>query len=256
MDLGAHCSLYGQLDFAPFRCDGCSALFCKEHRPTGVCAHGDARAPPLPGPAPRAYAHACALCAHAVAVRTACPLCQLVFCLPHRDPAAHSCVGGGGGSGVAAPSARRAAAISPMDGVPAVAAAGGGGGASALQAKVALMQLRMRTPAPAGVAQGDRRWLFIAVDDAVVSAGLAAPRMGAAPGVCVSQHASAARLLDAVVAAVGAPGSAAAALALAVRRGAVAPLPLPPDARLSDGAALAAAGGALADGDTVVLQRR
>lgn len=258
--VGAPCAACGLHDYTPFRCDGCDALFCKEHRPTGACTHGDASAPapaPAASAAPRAFAHACSHCAQALAVRTVCPLCQRVVCLPHRDPAAHNCAGAGacaGGAGAPAPAPLRA--ITPLEGAaPAVAGGSGGGGeaAAALRAKVALTQLRMRAPVPAGVAASDRRFLHIAVDAA---AGLAAaPRASA--GICISQHASVARLQDAAVAAVGAPSSASEGLRLAVRRGATTePLPLPADARLSDGAALASAGGALVDGDTVVLQKR
>src|SRR5437660_596050 len=32
--IGEHCSLCGQLDFLPFKCTGCSKVFCLKHKST------------------------------------------------------------------------------------------------------------------------------------------------------------------------------------------------------------------------------
>ena len=294
------CAVCNLRAFVSFRCSSCTASYCLDHRPLGEGCRGCCRAPAAAlasSSAPAAFQHACTRCRRAVAVATACPLCRAVFCLEHRDPAAHVCAAGGGGgssgdggggeggsasAGSAGGGPGRSAVIAPLDVAYVAAATSGGGGAAAaaLRAKVALTKLRMATSAPPGIAAADRLYLFLRVGAAVQAAAPAVPA-----SLCISRHATGARLVDAAAAAVGVRGGGA-GLRLAVQRfadtaaaaataaasaaaaaaaadanagaytaGGGAALLLPLDARLSDDAALAAGGGALADGDTVILVR-
>ena len=65
MSVGMHCSFSecGQLDFLPFRCNGCQKIFCLDHRTASAhqCPHADA--------ADAAQAMVCPVCARAVKIQ-------------------------------------------------------------------------------------------------------------------------------------------------------------------------------------------
>lgn len=95
LDLGQHCSFYGcnQLDFLPFECDGCSRIYCLDHR--GRTAHGCADVGYLKDDEPRNHSHSfkCSLidCDKCELIQIACKRCSNRFCVAHRLPEDHQC---------------------------------------------------------------------------------------------------------------------------------------------------------------------
>ena len=133
------------------------------------------------------------------------------------------------------------------------------------------MKLRMAAAVPPGTENRDRLYVFLQVSAALPLPSMTRP---VPVGLCISRHASVARLVDAAAAAAGLRGECASLRLAVVRPVAVVPETstfgdttkgtangsslalLPLDARLSDSVALSAVGGALIDGDTVILCRK
>ncbi|KAM7075038.1 AN1-type zinc finger protein 1 isoform 3-T3 [Molossus nigricans] len=95
LDLGQHCQVEHcrQRDFLPFVCDGCSGIFCLEHRRRE--SHGCPEATVVKErlqPETQASC-ACSLedCAEKGPVQVVCPACQRSFCLRHRHQSEHRC---------------------------------------------------------------------------------------------------------------------------------------------------------------------
>ncbi|KAE8599104.1 hypothetical protein XENTR_v10017064 [Xenopus tropicalis] len=95
LDVGQHCSAEncGQLDFLPFRCDGCSGVFCLEHRSRE--SHG---CPEIPqsndlGKSEGSTQYPCMYesCSGKELVPVLCPYCEKHFCLGHRHQSDHEC---------------------------------------------------------------------------------------------------------------------------------------------------------------------
>ncbi|KAM4705909.1 AN1-type zinc finger protein 1 [Rhinophrynus dorsalis] len=95
LDIGQHCDAEhcGQLDFLPFVCDGCSRVFCLEHRsrdshgcPT-VTASNDS------GKSVGNTLYPCTYkdCSVKELVQILCPFCEKHFCLSHRHQSDHEC---------------------------------------------------------------------------------------------------------------------------------------------------------------------
>ncbi|XP_039255569.2 AN1-type zinc finger protein 1-like [Styela clava] len=98
LNIGKQCSLLQcqRLDFLPFECDGCSQIFCLDHK--GRTAHSCSdvnyikegssltRVTPL-----RSYSCSLEECNQSDLVQVECNLCGKHFCLKHRLPEDHKC---------------------------------------------------------------------------------------------------------------------------------------------------------------------
>ncbi|XP_069456825.1 AN1-type zinc finger protein 1 [Ovis canadensis] len=95
LDVGRHCQVERcrRLDFLPFVCDGCSGVFCLEHRSRE--SHSCPEVTVInerPESDPRA-SHPCSFtdCAERGLVPLMCPYCEKDFCLRHRRQSDHEC---------------------------------------------------------------------------------------------------------------------------------------------------------------------
>ncbi|XP_068090962.1 AN1-type zinc finger protein 1 [Hyperolius riggenbachi] len=95
LDIGQHCEVQhcAQLDFLPFVCDGCSKVFCLEHRSrtshgcVQIPASSDSRKSEGSSQYPCTYKG----CSDKELVQVLCPFCDKHFCLRHRHQSDHEC---------------------------------------------------------------------------------------------------------------------------------------------------------------------
>lgn len=90
--VGGECAVCGSVDFLPFPCSLCRAVFCAQH----TKGHGCDAAAPVPsaeGESSPLPVFPCALpgCHQSERVAVACLRCQSNFCLRHRHPPDHKC---------------------------------------------------------------------------------------------------------------------------------------------------------------------
>ncbi|XP_053569144.1 AN1-type zinc finger protein 1 [Bombina bombina] len=95
LEIGEHCGFEhcGQLDFLPFICDGCSRVFCLQHRSR------DAHGCPLVSlcndhvKTTENTLYPCTFrdCIEKELVQMLCPYCEKHFCLRHRHQPDHEC---------------------------------------------------------------------------------------------------------------------------------------------------------------------
>ncbi|XP_021013715.1 AN1-type zinc finger protein 1 isoform X3 [Mus caroli] len=95
LDIGQHCQVQHcrQRDFLPFVCDGCSGIFCLEHRSKD--SHGCSEVNVIKE-RPKADEHesySCSFkgCTEVELVAVICPYCEKNFCLRHRHQSDHDC---------------------------------------------------------------------------------------------------------------------------------------------------------------------
>lgn len=94
LDIGKHCDLKDckRLDFLPFECDGCSGIFCLDHK--GRTAHACSEvnyvveAKQIDHPI---YSCTYQECKASELVPVKCELCTKQYCLSHRLPEDHEC---------------------------------------------------------------------------------------------------------------------------------------------------------------------
>ncbi|XP_065759241.1 AN1-type zinc finger protein 1 [Muntiacus reevesi] len=160
LDVGRHCQVERcrRLDFLPFVCDGCSGVFCLEHRSRE--SHNCPEVAVLSErPKPDTHAsHACSLrgCAARELVPIVCPRCEKRFCLRHRHQPDHNC------ENLEVPRPRMAASQKLAKGV--VDSKTGetaskrrkGAKSSETAAKVALMKLKMHAAGDKSLPQTER----------------------------------------------------------------------------------------------------
>lgn len=95
--IGQHCAVdhCNQIDFLPFKCDGCSAIFCLEHRSTE--AHGcpvvEMKQESSTTVKSEVTVYHCSKldCKSKEPVPVICQFCTLQFCLSHRHAQDHDC---------------------------------------------------------------------------------------------------------------------------------------------------------------------
>ena len=97
-DVGTHCHLStcNQLDFLPFVCDGCSLIFCLQHREKSThkcCSLDDTKTRDVKPESASIVSYACSVegCKVTELVSITCSLCELQLCLQHRIPEDHKC---------------------------------------------------------------------------------------------------------------------------------------------------------------------
>ncbi|XP_051014202.1 AN1-type zinc finger protein 1 isoform X1 [Acomys russatus] len=160
LDIGQHCQVQHcrQRDFLPFVCDGCSGIFCLEHRSKD--SHGCpevnvVKERPKPGQH-RPYSCSFEDCAEVELVAVICPYCKKNFCLRHRHQSDHGC------EKLETPKARMVATQKLVkdiiDAKTGGAASKGRKGArsSGTAAKVALMKLKMHAVGDMSLPQTER----------------------------------------------------------------------------------------------------
>nr|XP_020032313.1 AN1-type zinc finger protein 1 isoform X1 [Castor canadensis] len=95
LDIGQHCQVEHcrQRDFLPFACDGCSGIFCLEHRSKD--SHGCPEVAVLNErlKTDNHTSYSCSFkdCAEKELVAVICPYCEKNFCLRHRHQSDHEC---------------------------------------------------------------------------------------------------------------------------------------------------------------------
>ncbi|XP_055966768.1 AN1-type zinc finger protein 1 [Sorex fumeus] len=95
LDIGQHCQVAHcrQKDFLPFKCDGCSGIFCLEHRSRSshncpeVTIINEAPKPDTHTSYPCSFRD----CTERELVPVTCPYCEKNFCLRHRHQSDHEC---------------------------------------------------------------------------------------------------------------------------------------------------------------------
>ncbi|XP_075439137.1 AN1-type zinc finger protein 1 isoform X1 [Ascaphus truei] len=95
LEIGQYCGVEhcGQLDFLPFLCDGCSRVFCLQHRSKDshgcpeVAANKDCAKSEESTLYPCTYKD----CSGKELVLVLCPHCEKHFCLGHRHQSDHQC---------------------------------------------------------------------------------------------------------------------------------------------------------------------
>lgn len=94
MDIGKHCGLKDckRLDFLPFECDGCSGVFCLDHKGRTAHACSDVNyakeTEQIDHPV---YSCCYQACKATELVPVKCDLCRKQYCLSHRLPEDHEC---------------------------------------------------------------------------------------------------------------------------------------------------------------------
>ncbi|XP_007461756.1 PREDICTED: AN1-type zinc finger protein 1 isoform X2 [Lipotes vexillifer] len=94
LDIGQHCRVEQcrQRDFLPFVCDGCSGIFCLEHRSRE--SHSCPEVTVIERLKSDTHtSHPCSFkdCAERALVPIMCPYCEKNFCLRHRHQSDHEC---------------------------------------------------------------------------------------------------------------------------------------------------------------------
>ncbi|XP_006880561.1 PREDICTED: AN1-type zinc finger protein 1 isoform X2 [Elephantulus edwardii] len=95
LDIGEHCQVEHcrQQDFLPFVCDGCSGIFCLEHRSkeSHSCSEVNIVNERLKTDTHTSYPCSFKDCAEKELVPVVCPFCEKNFCLRHRHQSDHEC---------------------------------------------------------------------------------------------------------------------------------------------------------------------
>nr|XP_006634473.1 PREDICTED: AN1-type zinc finger protein 1 [Lepisosteus oculatus] len=95
LDIGLHCRIEtcNQKDFLPFVCDGCSGVFCLEHRSreSHCCSELALRKEPVKSGISLSYPCTFQDCDKKELLPVVCPHCQKHFCLAHRHQDDHEC---------------------------------------------------------------------------------------------------------------------------------------------------------------------
>ncbi|XP_059972335.1 AN1-type zinc finger protein 1 isoform X2 [Mesoplodon densirostris] len=94
LDIGAHCRVEQcrQRDFLPFVCDGCSGVFCLEHRSRESHSCPEVTViERLKSDSHTSYPCLFKDCAERELVPVVCPYCEKNFCLRHRHQSDHEC---------------------------------------------------------------------------------------------------------------------------------------------------------------------
>ncbi|XP_057353916.1 AN1-type zinc finger protein 1 isoform X3 [Manis pentadactyla] len=95
LDVGQHCQVEHcrQRDFLPFVCDGCSGIFCLEHRSRESHSCPEITVISERPKADKHISYPCSFkdCAERELVPVICPHCEKNFCLRHRHQTDHEC---------------------------------------------------------------------------------------------------------------------------------------------------------------------
>ncbi|XP_054451189.1 AN1-type zinc finger protein 1 [Pteronotus mesoamericanus] len=95
LDIGQHCQLEHcrKRDFLPFVCDGCSRIFCLEHRSreSHSCSEVTTIKEKLKSDTHEPYPCSFKDCVEKELVPVICPYCEKNFCLRHRHQSDHEC---------------------------------------------------------------------------------------------------------------------------------------------------------------------
>ncbi|KAM9303802.1 AN1-type zinc finger protein 1 isoform 3-T3 [Morus bassanus] len=95
LELGQHCGVAGcrQLDFLPFVCDGCSGVFCLQHRSQDAhgCSKVNIRNNSVKPDQHKSYPCSYKGCNGKELLPVLCPYCEKHFCLRHRHQSDHEC---------------------------------------------------------------------------------------------------------------------------------------------------------------------
>ncbi|KAK2527923.1 Zfand1 [Columba guinea] len=95
LELGQHCGVpeCRQLDFLPFVCDGCSGVFCLQHRSRDAhgCSEVNIRNSSVKTDQHRSYPCSYKGCNGKELLPVLCPCCEKHFCLRHRHQSDHEC---------------------------------------------------------------------------------------------------------------------------------------------------------------------
>ncbi|KAM6087302.1 AN1-type zinc finger protein 1 isoform 3-T3 [Chlamydotis macqueenii] len=95
LELGQHCGVADcrQLDFLPFVCDGCSGVFCLQHRSRDAhgCSEVNIRNNLVKPDQHRSYPCSYKDCNRKELLPVLCPYCEKHFCLRHRHQSDHEC---------------------------------------------------------------------------------------------------------------------------------------------------------------------
>ncbi|XP_062935878.1 AN1-type zinc finger protein 1 isoform X2 [Cynocephalus volans] len=95
LDIGQHCQVEQcrQRDFLPFVCDGCSGIFCLEHRSreSHGCPEVTVTNEQMKTDKHKSYPCSFKDCAERELVAVICPYCEKNFCLRHRHQSDHEC---------------------------------------------------------------------------------------------------------------------------------------------------------------------
>nr|XP_036853963.1 AN1-type zinc finger protein 1 isoform X3 [Manis javanica] len=95
LDVGQHCEAEHcrQRDFLPFVCDGCSGIFCLEHRSRESHSCPEITVISERPKADKHISYPCSFkdCAERELVPIICPNCEKNFCLRHRHQTDHEC---------------------------------------------------------------------------------------------------------------------------------------------------------------------
>ncbi|XP_006021813.1 AN1-type zinc finger protein 1 [Alligator sinensis] len=93
--LGQHCGVAHchQFDFLPFVCDGCSGVFCLQHRSRDShgCSEVNIKSENVKLDQPRSYPCTYKDCTGKELLPVVCPYCEKQFCLRHRHQSDHEC---------------------------------------------------------------------------------------------------------------------------------------------------------------------
>ncbi|XP_028743388.1 AN1-type zinc finger protein 1 isoform X4 [Peromyscus leucopus] len=160
LDIGQHCQVQHcrQRDFLPFVCDGCSGIFCLEHRSKD--SHGCPEVNVIKE-RPKTDEHKsypCSFkdCTEVELVAVICPYCEKNFCLRHRHQSDHGC------EKLEIPKPRMAATQKLVKDIIETKAGGAvskgrkGAKTSGTAAKVALMKLKMHADGDKSLPQTER----------------------------------------------------------------------------------------------------
>ncbi|NXG96971.1 ZFAN1 protein, partial [Loxia leucoptera] len=95
LEVGQHCGVpeCRQLDFLPFVCDGCSGIFCLQHRSRDAhgCSEVNIRSNSVKPDQHRSYPCSYKDCNAKELLPVLCPYCEKHFCLRHRHQSDHEC---------------------------------------------------------------------------------------------------------------------------------------------------------------------
>ncbi|XP_053103168.1 AN1-type zinc finger protein 1 isoform X4 [Hemicordylus capensis] len=95
LEIGQHCGIEQcrQLDFLPFVCDGCSGVFCLEHRSRTAhdCSEVNLKTEEVKPDNHKFFMCTYKSCDGKELVPVLCPYCEKPFCLRHRHQVDHEC---------------------------------------------------------------------------------------------------------------------------------------------------------------------
>ncbi|XP_077208147.1 AN1-type zinc finger protein 1 [Paroedura picta] len=95
LEIGRHCAVEGcrQLDFLPFVCDGCSQVFCLQHRSRSAhgCSEVNLKSEEVKPDLHKSFLCSYRGCDGKELVPVLCSFCEKQFCLRHRHQPDHEC---------------------------------------------------------------------------------------------------------------------------------------------------------------------